>query len=339
MKTVLRAGMLVLGCGLCLATATLVAQPLLVDSLKVPKRTAEEWRKLYPFLSLANRLAYENKSTDKSPPPVLTPEAVKALDAAERSYQSPFGNVRRESLKKLHSNEVESFIKREGFGIERMPSPSPRSLPLPQAPTFALGRVGYPESLLEKDPAVTLPEKGQGVVGADQVPSRESLSQLHSLSGYSFLMPSSLGYAKQKQEVAGFDPHGFRFEPYLGNVKLLSHDPKQDVGPGKKRWVLRKLELVSLTKAEKPLVYVSAQLPRMEDLKGAPKRDLDAFEAVALKRLERGEDVASEETLNRIRMVGAVRANAACLECHTAQRGQLLGAFTYELLRDPPAKK
>lgn len=73
--------------------------------------------------------------------------------------------------------------------------------------------------------------------------------------------------------------------------------------------------------------------------KNAPTRELDGFEAAAIRRLLAGEDVATEETLNRIRMVGAVRANVACLECHNVQRGQLLGAFTYELLRDPLAKE
>ncbi len=338
--TAIRTTMLALGCGLTwLATTHLKAQDF---NQPLPKRTAEEWRKLYPFQSVADRLAYEADRAGKVPPPFLTPNAVKALDTAEKVYQiHPFTTVRRESLKKLHSTEVNDFIQSEGFGFSRMPlfKASPRYLELARSPTFPLGSVSYPDKALANDPAVTLPEKGNGVVGTARLPSREGLAELHHQSEYSFLDPGSLGYVRKPREVAGFDPHTFRFEPTLGEVKILGHNRDKAAAAAPERWVLRKLELVSLMKHEKPMAYVSAQLPRMEDLKKASTRPLDGFELAALKRLEGGEDVATDETLNRIRMVGAVRANAACLECHTAKRGQLLGAFTYELLRDPPAKK
>lgn len=338
-NSAMRAALLALGCGAAwLAATSLHAQP---DPFKpLPKRTAEEWRKLFPFQALGDRLGYEAEHAKTALPPALTPEAAKALDTAERGYQpGRFGDVRRESLKKLHSDEVQDFITRDGFGLERMPRPSVRYLELAQAPTFPLGKVGYPDAALAKDPPVALPEKGPGVVGESRLPSREGLAALHTQSGFSFAMPASLGLVKDKKEAAGFDPHGFRFEPTLAGVKLLGHERDKEAAPGAERWVLRKLELVSVTKQARPAAYVSAQLPRMEDLKNAPKRDLDGFEVAAIKRLEAGEDVATDETLNRIRMVGAVRAHAACLECHTAKRGQLLGAFTYELLRDPPATK
>ena len=45
--------------------------------------------------------------------------------------------------------------------------------------------------------------------------------------------------------------------------------------------------------------------------------------------------VVVEATTNRIRMLGSLRASKQCLECHRGHYGALLGAFSYELLRDP----
>jgi hypothetical protein len=172
------------------------------------------------------------------------------------------------------------------------------------------------------------------VAGPSGLPTLQSLAGLHAQSGYAFISPDSLGYVKSPKTVAGFDPHKFRYAPMLGDQRLLKHDPGQ-----KEKWVLKRLELVSLLKHDQPVAYVSDELPKMENLKNAPTRGLDGFETVALKRLQAGEDVVTDATLNRIRMVGALRANKGCLECHTAQRGQLLGVFSYEILRDPPIRK
>jgi hypothetical protein len=37
-------------------------------------------------------------------------------------------------------------------------------------------------------------------------------------------------------------------------------------------------------------------------------------------------------------MLGSLRAQKQCLECHRVPHGSLLGAFSYELRRDPPIK-
>ena len=34
-------------------------------------------------------------------------------------------------------------------------------------------------------------------------------------------------------------------------------------------------------------------------------------------------------------MLGSLRATKECLQCHRVEHGALLGAFSYELLRDP----
>jgi len=49
----------------------------------------------------------------------------------------------------------------------------------------------------------------------------------------------------------------------------------------------------------------------------------------------------SDDAPNRIRMVGSLRAGKDCMECHSVRRGELLGAFSYELVpvRPVPVKE
>jgi hypothetical protein len=71
----------------------------------------------------------------------------------------------------------------------------------------------------------------------------------------------------------------------------------------------------------------------MDELREAPTRELDAFEAVALGRLRAGEYLLVAEVGDRMRMLGVVRAVEQCVKCHGAERGDLLGAFSYTLRR------
>jgi hypothetical protein len=326
------------GIGLALAGALMMvcsaqSQPALPGAEPMKKRSVEEWRKQFPFAPLGDRLDYEAKRAPDDKPVDLGAEAKKRLDALEQSETPRRWHLRVEALKKLHSQEAEQFVKREGFGLERMPTASTRNLELPPAPTLLPGKVGYPLSMIENDPLTTLPATGAGPVGNSRMLSVDSLSQLHRSSRGSFVSPDSTGYVKSKMEIAGFEPHQFRFDPsaYLLNPPKGPKEP-----PAKEKWVMRRLELVSLLKYEKPAVYISEHLPRMQDLKDTPLRAVSAFEAKGLKQLQAGEDLVTDSTTNRIRMLGSLRATKQCLECHSAKRGDLLGAFSYELLRDPP---
>jgi hypothetical protein len=51
------------------------------------------------------------------------------------------------------------------------------------------------------------------------------------------------------------------------------------------------------------------------------------------------EDVVIDEQPDRILMVGSLRAGRDCLKCHSARRGELLGALTYELIPVKPSQK
>jgi hypothetical protein len=78
----------------------------------------------------------------------------------------------------------------------------------------------------------------------------------------------------------------------------------------------------------------------MEELSSATAktRPLVEFETAALAKLFEGEEIQTISTPNRIEMLGAVRASKQCMQCHEVPRGTLLGAFSYELRRDPPIK-
>jgi len=84
------------------------------------------------------------------------------------------------------------------------------------------------------------------------------------------------------------------------------------------------------------VAYVSKNLPQMDELRDAQTRPLDDFEQHALDRLRSDEDLVIDDAPNRIRMVGSLRAGKDCLECHSVRRGELLGAFSYELIGGRP---
>src|SRR5262245_59227249 len=306
------------------------------------KLTAEEYRKKYPFESVADRLGYEAEAAkalaERAPAPRLTGEAAKRLEDTEKALeQFPKWDMRRKTLELLHSDQAEQFIRRDGFGLSRMPKPSVSYLELPPAPTIPLARplefakledVAPPS---EGETAARLSRSGKGAVAWEMLmPSQEQLGYFHRNGAMDFLNLSGFGYIKDREHVAGFQPHQFRSMPDLALA-----DPDRARGAGGKgkeepreRWCVTRLELVSLLKHKEPAVYVSRELPRMEDLKKSKTRPLSEFEGKALKALHDGEDVVTEATANHIRMVGALRASKQCLECHQVRRGDVLGAFS-----------
>jgi hypothetical protein len=128
-----------------------------------------------------------------------------------------------------------------------------------------------------------------------------------------------------------------------GNGKV--HHAGPDMVPG--RWMgilrtrdgleVRKIYLVGLVKHPEPVVYLTDQVPNMKDAKDVPMRNLDAFEKAALETLRGGKNFAVEKNGGTVRVLGPIYAGKGCVKCHD-QKGQLLGAFTYQLERVPVAK-
>jgi hypothetical protein len=306
------------------------------------KYSADELRKRYPFESLTARLEYERahaKADAKHPTPDLSYQAAERLRKMEQAFGGPqwWSNLRAESLKQLHSNKVEEFISREGFGVSRIPLPAPEFLELAEAspiPFTASGaRPPAEKAIGPKIPLARGDEAGPAELMKPDalMPSLAQLDMFHLRGQMNFINTASLGYIKDREHVAGFQAHQFRTIPQLVDPAIT-----REKTPRKEKWAVARLELVSLLKHEKPAIYISETLPRMEQLKEAKTRPLDDFEANALQRLQKGEDVVTESSLNQIRMMGSLRAARQCMQCHSAKRGELLGSFSYVLQRVPP---
>jgi hypothetical protein len=329
----LTAGLVALagGAALFFATAPRAAEP----PPQAPKKlTAEEYRRKYPFESLAGRLAYEDgparelKNGGEAPP--LSADALNRLDAADNPRARLGQDMRRKTLEILHSDEAQKFVDREGFGVSRLPRPSLLLLELPPAPTIPFDKPGEAVNP-DREPRETLrPGKAEG-----RMPSLDLLGSFHQVGGRdNFANPVGFGYARDREHVAGFQSHQFRRMAHLGDFQA----GLREGAAAKEKWLVTRLELVSLLRYKEPAVYVSAELPRMDTLNKDRVRPLSDFEGSALAALRGGEEVVTEATTNHIRMLGALRASTQCLECHQVRRGDLLGAFSYDIQRDPPLK-
>jgi hypothetical protein len=98
-----------------------------------------------------------------------------------------------------------------------------------------------------------------------------------------------------------------------------------------------KVQLVGLSKHPKPVVYDAANVPGMKGVKDIPTRELDAFEKHALEALQSGENLKVERRGSETRVMAPIYAGKQCLACHD-KPGEMLGAFTYVLERQPVKK-
>jgi hypothetical protein len=254
-------------------------------------------RQQVPYRSMEGRLPPPHQADRLAS---LPDPAVEHLGRLEESVQQRESFYRLYLLRELHEEKVSLFINNPGFGVSRLPLPSSRWL----------------NSGLRSD--AIIPQRGSLSVGEPGSPGRnaDNLDQLHLLSVADFVNPGGFGFVKDRRHVAGFQPHQF------------SEAPKTT-----EKWVVQTLDLVSLLLHEEPVVYDSANLPRMDELRGVPTRTLDEFEKSALEKLQRGEDLVVADTPDGLCMLGALRSARQCMDCHGCQRGDLLGAFSYKFDR------
>jgi hypothetical protein len=263
-----------------------------------------------PLVSLRSRLAFEQSSpaADATPvaPPQLTPAVVEKLNALDEFQESRYFR-RAWSLEQLHENFHQQFARATGFGISRMATVYPGRLELEPRQPIAL-----PQNLM---------------ILSTEAPITE-LDGMHRDATYDFVDRDRMGYVRDRDAVAGFEPHG------LSSLALLQGCPKKK----RAHWQITRLELVGLLRHDEPVVYVTDSMPAMDELDGVPTRPLDDFETAALTTLAAQVDVVVDQRPERIRMLGALRAGNNCLQCHEGQRGKLLGAFSYEIVpRKSPA--
>jgi len=237
--------------------------------------------------------------------------------------------VRAESLRLLHAEEAAKFGSRDGFGFLRMPSAGPGSLPQADPPRYQFASADIVDS--SDEPLVELPATRQAAkTQTIRLPSLAQITDYHQAGETAFLSIPSMGHFKSKDEVAGFAAHAF-----MGMPKPHQYERRPVYNPHTEQWAVNRLELVSLLKHDEPAVYLSDQLPQMDELADAKTRTLHRFENAALKQLRSGEDVVVRSTLNQIKMLGSLRASKQCMQCHSVKYGELLGAFSYILVRDP----
>ncbi len=256
-------------------------------------REVEQLRAQYPLESMDARLP-------RAPLPPEEPLSDATLDRLARletQLDMHQWTWRKVVLERLHQRTVHTFISSPGFGVTRMSYISRSSLEGPAEPTPK--QPGARGSALES--------LGEWSV----VDQRGDLDHMHDGALVDFLSAEWLGLVRDRTRVAGFQGHQLRSTP----------------AP----WKVQTLDLIGLVLHEEPTAYVSDHLPRMEELRTAPTRPIDAFEKEGLAALRRGDDFYIGRTEDDLRMIGAVRSTKQCLTCHGGQRGDLLGTFSYRL--------
>lgn len=319
-------------------------------------QVAHDYRDKYPLVSLRNRLAYE--SAGPKTKTKLTPATVKRMELAEDPtsggvFKGRLTPVRTRALYALHSDWVFEFITQEGVGFSRMRFPSVWDLELDASPEVAIPPVRKdtpdpgPSVVIAADEPTSYDfqqqteAKGLGDAFSAwsdtnnplRIPTRNRLEDYHETDRLAFTESGRNGFARDIDHVAGFAPHQLENQREFDMDQSYGSFTAEQTEPDPYRWVLKSLQLVSLLKHDQPRVYVSKSLPSMEALPSATLRDLDHFEADGLKQLYDGDDVCIQGHENQVRMLGSLRATKQCLDCHTVDRGELLGAFSYEFVR------
>jgi hypothetical protein len=277
-------------------------------SAETAEQKEADARKELAFASLTERLP-----KGKSIPPVkaLDAEAKKRWEILDQTL-GYFQDGRAELLKALHEKTRKFFVESPGAGPSRMVL-TPETILLDSRQ----GMADPPQPGAPPDFPVSAGET------LDLIRPGSELYSHHERGLINFLYPSGFGYIKDREHVAGFKPHGFRF---LGV-------PESD------RWRIHHVQLVGILSHEEPVVYLTDKLPSMEQVRQGKTRALDYFEEAALPSLRDGEDLYVVSKDDTLRMLGALRATKTCQKCHDAEIGDLLGAFSYTLRPASKEKK
>src|SRR5262249_23194571 len=143
--------------------------------------------------------------------------------------------------------------------------------------------------------------------------NEKDLAKLHAAGVHDFLTPPKEKTEAKRRPFASLD---------------LSGKPREH----KVAWEAKSVDLIGLIKHPQPVAYPSAKLPEMAESGKAITRPLDEFEMVAVNELAAGKEMFVRSRDGVVRLVGAVRANKSCMDCHDDRKeGDLLGAFSYTL--------
>jgi hypothetical protein len=260
----------------------------------------QQLRDRYPVESLEDRLPLRQATGRHGSVDTIR---LSKLETGIEYEDRLWAGARDRKLRRLHEEKVNLFANSYGFGVGRMGMVNDDAL-LPSR------RDGPPVPQPGPGPDVSPPDKWEPATGP-------GFDHLHTASLLDFLNPKGFGLVESRSRVIGFQRHGFSKVP----------DPAD-------QWHVGRVDLVGLLLHPEPVAYVSANLPRMDELRAAPTRPLDPFEVEGLAALQRGEDLFVRGADRQVRMVGSIRATKQCLACHGGDRGDLLGAFSYTLRRE-----
>ena len=226
-------------------------------------------RQEFPIESLSNRLAYESRvpPVDASPmtstfTPLSRDVEMQLVEVENRRHH---GNRpawrdhdRARRLAELHQQTADRFAVVAGFGAARMlampvvsnpgklSNAGPIRMPWPRAANSSHRQDASPEVVETAAPVVQLPDF--------------SLRDMHNGGVNDFLNEERMGYIQNAAHVVGFEPHQFTKLPAPAVCDELE-----------RKWTVVRLELISLLKHETPAAYVSEHLPRMDELRDAPR--------------------------------------------------------------------
>ena len=267
-------------------------------------------RKKLAFESLRDRLPKGKPLTPLKP---LDAESNKRWENFD-SDLAHFQDYRAELLKALHEKTRKFFVESPGEGSFR----GIRILPAEDDILLDTGS-GDVAPRQPGEPAVFPISPGETL---NPIKPDKELHSHHDAGLFQFFFPFGLGYIKDRDQVAGFTAHGFRYPP-VPNLE-------------RSRWRVKHVQLVGILSQEQPVVYLTDRLPSMEQVRQGKTRSLDLFEDAGLSSLREGQDLYVIQKEDTIRMLAHLRATKTCQQCHDAQIGDLLGALSY-VLRPPPS--
>jgi hypothetical protein len=276
--------------------------------LSSSEQKEEDARKKFAFESLIERLP---RGKPVSPSRPLDAEASKRWEQLDRNLADA-QNRRAELLRALHEKTQKFFIESDGFGPMR-----PTTMISPEM--ILLDSWYYGDTPQPGEPADFPVSPGEPLA---RITPNEEFHLHHEIGLKGFLPASGFGYVKDRKQVAGFRPHGFR---HLYLYVQSQH------------WRIEHVQLVGILTQPEPVVYLTDGLPSMDQVRKGKVRQLDFFEQAALPAVYGGEDLYIVSKDNTIRMLGALRATKVCQKCHDAEIGDLLGAFSYTLRPAPKA--
>lgn len=168
----------------------------------------------------------------------------------------------------------------------------------------------------------------------------DSLAELHALAHHAFV---AIDVANGPQRMIYMETqHRAIPNQHAWGAEARYHFSELDNRFGATvQWELKNLQLVGLIKQPQGVAYQIPEQAKVkpDQLKEYPSRALDEVEFEALKQLHEGKNAVAHVTADRVRMLGAIRMGNDCKRCHQYPEGALLGAFSYDLVRDPQPYK